>query len=196
MKMSKNILYEILMGFFVMTLNGCHCSDCPNRLQDKLSALPYKDHAIVQFQKENSNIENSDTVHIAYSDPSGAYNCAGEKEGTTVCHGSLTMDIGDYGVSMRQGFVDDTPSTKVNDGFGISYHLKEGVFKIKETINIQYRGSIISVQHFQIDTESSYARDHYNKLDYCSDFYITSDYKLIQYILMKNNEPERWILKE
>lgn len=197
--MKKFLLPSICYGFLVLCLFSCKCKDCPNKIEEKLASFPYKDQNIVSFIQDGTNVTVTDTVKVSYKTPSGGYECNGEKEGSTVCYGTYLMRLGDFYVSMYQGFQDDNTSSKINDGFNITYGFNCGTYNLTGNVDLVINNETMAVRHFEVDTTDKfflYPPALCSSALYCREFYLTSDDMLIEYNLLRNNILEKWILKE
>jgi hypothetical protein len=198
MNLNLAIFRKALYAIGVLIIYSCGCKDCQNRIEDKISSLPYEDQNIVSFQQVGTNLTRTDTVKITYDPPTGNYGCDGEKEGSTVCYGRLTMVIGDFVLIMQQGFRNDDTPSEVNVGFTVNYIFHCDIYHLSDTVEFNYYGAMIQVRHFKADTtllDSPYFHEgDCNLSNYCSDFYLTSNNRLIQYNLMNNKLEEKWKL--
>jgi hypothetical protein len=197
--MKNYFLQSFCYGIAILSLYGCHCKDCPNKIEEKLSTLPYKDQNIVSFMQDGTDITDIDTVKISYKPPSGGYECNGEKEGSTVCGGEFDMHLGDYYMLMTQGFQDDNASSKTNAGFNMIYGFKCGTYHFIDNADLVIDNKTVTVRHFEVDTTDRYFLDPQSQCSsalYCREFYLTDNDKLMQYDLLRNNVLEKWILKE
>jgi hypothetical protein len=185
-------IYFSITFIIVVTIQGCECKDCIDKLSNYSGFFPYRNGDTVKYYNDIKG-ERIDTVKILYNPVEDSY-CNNGKETTMECSGYIEMIIGNYRISVTQEPNFYNNKLIFANNFNNEYLFKGCLecnyfYDINDTINYEYRGNNIKAYVY------FFRRNDLVDVEYCLSYTVSEDKRLLQYIIKRNSSEYTWKLK-